>query len=84
MLFHIERASDHYVGLEKAKPPISGALLKAITTIDGCERFHWIIEANSIEKLSELGKCARNEIIVNFNNDYWRMPTLLIYDDYIE
>ena len=84
MLFHIERASDSHADFDKAKPPIFGASLRVITTKSGCECFHWVIEVNSIEKLSELGKYARNKIIVDFNNDYWRMPKLLIYDDYIE
>ena len=84
MLFHIERASDSYVDFDKAKPPISGASLSAVTTASGHECFHWMIEVNSIKELSELGKCTKSRIIVDFNDNYWRMPELLIYDDYIE
>lgn len=84
MLFHIERASDSYKDFDKTKPPISGASLRVVTTKSGTECFHWVIEANSIEELAELGKRAKSRIVVDFNDDYYRMPELLIYDDYIE
>lgn len=84
MLFHIERVSDSHVDFYKEKPPISGALLRTVTTKWGSECFHWVIEVNSIEEFAELGKRAKNKIIVDFNDGYYRMPELLIYDDYIE
>ena len=84
MLFHIERVSDSYKDFDKTKPPISGASLRVATTKSGTECFHWVVEVNSIEELAELGKRAKSRIIVDFFNNYWRMPKLLIYDDYIE
>ena len=84
MLFHIERASDFHVDFEKTNPPISGAFLRVVITKSGAEYSHWVIEVNSLEELAKLGECAKSRIIIDFNGSYWRMPKLLIYDDYIE
>ncbi len=84
MLFHIKRVSDSYVEFDKEKPPISGALPKKVVTTSGRECFHWVIKVNSLEELAELGERAKSRIIIDFNDNYYRMPELLIYDDYIE
>lgn len=84
MLFHIERASDSRVDFDKAKPPISEASLRKVVTKSGCECLHWVFEANSIEELSKLGNRTGSRIVVDFNDDYWGMLELLIYDAYIE
>ena len=84
MMLFSKRASDFSVDFDKTKPPISGAFPRMVVTKSGRVCFHWVIEANSIEELAELGQCAESRIVVDFNDDYWRMPELLIYDDYIE
>ena len=71
MKFEISRASEFF---NQNKKPHEKA------TLDKENRM-WTIEINTIEELVNLDD---NGVVVNNANEYNPLPTIIIYDDYLE
>lgn len=71
MRFEISRASEFF---NPEKKPHEKAELDA-------ENKRWIIDINTVEELVNLDS---NGVVVNQENKYNPLPTIIIYDDYLE